>query len=208
MYPHFNSTIVVSLASRIARRQQLPPPTVQHKRRPPTLHIKLPGPLPAPVGMEGDKALHPSSRRQFQLENLVVVLGEERIKRATKGVLVQFVMHEEEPSIEDLRDFVWLAGRLCDPEFIEILAEIANRCFLERHCVGIGLAALDVLGQQRCSYSRSWLNWLMQMTMGSESCQLVRCRFQERERQLRIQSSRRSDSRGTIDKPQSSLPME
>jgi hypothetical protein len=180
MSPQFQSTIVLSLANCASSKR----PSARRKssgksprlplsaqapssRRPPTLHIKLPGPLPVPLGLTPAHSERLSQRRVFELENLLLSLGEARMRETSKRALVQFVLGESS-ALDGLREHIWIAEQLCDPELIEILAEVASRCFDEHSTVPLGMAAVDVLARQTCHYSNSWLEWLVASTPNAE----------------------------------------
>jgi hypothetical protein len=188
MSPQYQSTIVLSLAHRA--KSQRPPSAVvarpsprfpaekaaSKKRRPPTLHIKLPAPqagdlltrhaLPCPP-------IRPGRKWQREIEGLVQSFGEDRLRTLTKRALVNYVVDQAKPACrEGLREYVWIAERLCDRELIEILVEVASRCFAEG-AVSIGRAGAQVVARQNCAYSRAWLEWLWSSIEDAELARFV-----------------------------------
>jgi hypothetical protein len=177
MSAQFQSTIVLSLANRIQSRRPKqaktrtdcpivprPATAVPCPQRPSTLRIKLPGPVlkrePLRTAAQPCQPLRPSQSWIREIDNLRLALGDQRVAAMAKRALASFVLDSSQHASKSLRDYIWTAERLCDREFVEMLAEVANRCFQNRNSFAQGMAAANVLARQTCDYSIEWLKWL------------------------------------------------
>ena len=143
----------------------------ERRHRPSTLRIKLPEPKPGRASLPS--CPRPSQKWLRQVNNLLSNLGEQRVREITKRVLRNFVLNIEQPANGNLRDYTWVAKQLCDDELIEILAEVANRCFQQPdddESIKLGMAAVSALAEQNCKLSFQWLEWLA----ASVNCPLIR----------------------------------
>jgi hypothetical protein len=173
MNVQFHSTIVLSLAHRANSRRAkaaVKPP----KKGPPTLHINLPKPtLVGPL----QQRTRPGEKWQREIENLLQAVGRDRLCSTAKRTLINFVVDETRPSKEGIRDYIWVGERFCDHEFVEILAETANRCFVEGY-IDLGLPAVEILAREDSDYARAWLQWLLAEVAGLQVAESVQAAVQ------------------------------